>query len=197
MSNLTLILASSSVYRKELLSRLGLPFECISPAIDETAHDGESPLELATRLAREKALAVRALRSDAVIIASDQVCELNGKALGKPGSFDRAAEQLKEMSGQRAVFHTALCVIDRKGTVRECVSDTVVQMRTLTDEAIADYLRREEPYQCAGSAKIEKLGIALMESVQSDDPTSLIGLPLMRLTTYLTQAGMPPVRGLT
>lgn len=196
MSNPPLILASSSVYRKELLTRLGLPFETLSPEIDETPLSGESPYDLSVRLAREKALAVRALRPDAVIIASDQVCELNGKPLGKPGIFDRAREQLRAMAGREAVYHTALCVIDAQGTVRECVSDTVVTMRELTDEAIDDYLMREKPFSCAGSAKIERLGIALMKSVKSDDPTSLIGLPLMRLTSFLIASGLPPVRGL-
>lgn len=196
MSNPPLILASSSVYRKELLARLGLPFETFSPEIDETPHLGESPYALSVRLAREKALAVRAVRPGAVIIASDQVCELNGKPLGKPGTFARGREQLRAMAGRKAVFHTALCVIDVAGHAHECVSDTVITMRQLTDRAIDDYLTREKPFACAGSAKIERLGIALMESVESDDPTSLIGLPLMHLTTFLIASGVPPVRGL-
>ncbi len=196
MSNIRLILASSSVYRQELLRRLELPFECISPKIDESARAGETPLALSSRLAREKAQAVRAEHSDAVVIGSDQVCEVEGVALGKPHTFERARAQLRLMSGKKALFHTALCVVDSNGAIQECVSDTVVQMRPLSDEAIDDYLHREEPYQCAGSAKIECLGIALMESVVSDDPTSLIGLPLIRLTSMLAKAGIPPIRGL-
>ncbi len=196
MANINLILASSSVYRRELLQRLGLPFRSISPEIDERARPLETPLALSKRLAREKAQAVKKAEPSAVVIGSDQVCELEGKALGKPGNFENAFKQLKEMSGKKAVFHTALCVIDREGNIQETVSDTVVELRNLSDEAIVDYLKREEPYNCAGSAKIEKLGIALMRSVASDDPTSLVGLPLMRLTTMLLQAGVSPIKGL-
>lgn len=196
MSNIDLILASSSVYRRELLARLGLSFRSISPEIDERARPDETPLTLSERLAREKALAVKKAEPDAVVIGSDQVCELEGRALGKPGNFENAFKQLKEMSGKKAIFHTALCVIDREGNIQETVSDTVVELRNLSDEAITDYLKREEPYNCAGSAKIEKLGIALMKSVASDDPTSLVGLPLMRLTTMLVKAGVSPIEGL-
>ena len=197
MTNPPLILASSSVYRKELLSRLGIPFSCVSPDINESALAGETPSALSIRLAREKALAVRRLHPEAVIIASDQVCESEGCALGKPGNFENARKQLKRLSGKTAVFHTALCVIDTEQHIRECVSDTTVRMRSLSDNAIEDYLKREEPYNGAGSAKIESLGIALMESVRSDDPTSLIGLPLMQLTTFLIASGISPIKGLS
>ena len=131
------------------------------------------------------------------MIGSDQVCDLNGTALGKPGDFDRAVEQLSRMQGQKLVFHTAVCVVHADGTFEETVSDTVVQIRKLSQKAIENYVRREEPYDCAGSAKIEKLGIALMESVQSDDPTSLIGLPLMRVTSMLARAGIDAIEGLS
>ena len=130
------------------------------------------------------------------MIGSDQVCDLDGKTLGKPHTYERAVEQLQSMQGKRVVFHTAVCVAAADGTLQETVSDTVITMRPLSDETIAEYVRREQPYDCAGSAKIEKLGIALMQSVSSDDPTSLIGLPLMRLTGMLARAGIPPILGL-
>lgn len=192
-----LILASSSRYRRELLDRLGLQYSCHSPDVDETRLEGETPLELSKRLARAKAQAVAQQFPGSVVIGSDQVCDLNGTALGKPHTFERAVEQLTRMQGQKLVFHTAVCVVHADGTFEETVSDTVVTIRKLSERAIIDYLRREEPYDCAGSAKIEKLGIALMESVQSDDPTSLIGLPLMRVTTMLSHAGIDAVEGLS
>ena len=197
MSNPELILASSSRYRRELLDRLGVDYRTMSPDVDETALEGEVPVELARRLARAKAQAVAAANPGAVVIGSDQVCDLQGCALGKPGTFERAFEQLSRMQGKKVVFHTAVCVVHADGTLEETVSDTIITMRALSAEAIEDYLRREEPYDCAGSAKIERLGIALMESVSSDDPTSLIGLPLMRLTGMLARAGIFAVKGLS
>ena len=196
MTNPELILASSSRYRRELLDRLGLAYRTMSPDVDETAREGETPVELARRLARAKAQAVAVLNPGAVVIGSDQVCDLQGSALGKPGTYERAFEQLSRMQGQKVVFHTALCVVHADGTLEETVSDTVITMRALSAQAIEDYLRREEPYDCAGSAKIERLGIALMQSVSSDDPTSLIGLPLIRLTSMLARAGIFAVKGL-
>ncbi len=195
--NTPLILASSSRYRRELLDRLGLAYTCVSPDVDETPLADESPLQLSARLARAKAQAVAAAHPGSVVIGSDQVCELNGRPLGKPGNFERAVEQLTAMQGQKLVFHTAVCVVDAQGALQETVSDTVVEIRPLSRTAIENYVRREEPYDCAGSAKIEKLGIAIMKSVASDDPTSLIGLPLMRLTDMLMAAGISPIEGLT
>ena len=197
MTKTPLILASSSQYRRELLNRLGLEYISISPDVDETPLAGEAPAALALRLARLKAEAVARNHPDAVVIGSDQVCDLGGTPLGKPHTFEKAVAQLQAMQGKRLVFHTAVCVISPSVPAQDTVSDTVITMRKLSDEAICNYVEREKPFDCAGSAKIEKLGIALMESVASDDPTSLIGLPLMRLTTMLTRAGLPPVAGLT
>ena len=197
MTKTPLILASSSRYRRELLDRLGLPYTTVSPDVDETPLENEAPAALALRLAHLKAEAVAKMHPDAIVIGSDQVCDLAGTPLGKPHTFEKAVAQLKAMQGKRLVFHTAVCVIAPTVPVQDTVSDTVITMRTLSDAAIRDYVEREKPFDCAGSAKIEKLGIALMDSVTSDDPTSLIGLPLMRLTTMLTKAGLPPVAGLT
>ena len=191
-----LVLGSSSPYRKELLQRLGIDFECVSADIDESRHEGEKPEQLCVRLAREKALKVKNEVGEAIVIGSDQVAVLGDRILGKPHTRERAIEQLTAMQGQTLVFHTAVCVIGTDGSEQTCVSDTRIQMRHLSQKAIEDYVRREEPYDCAGSAKIEKLGIALMQSVSSDDPTSLIGLPLMRVTTMLMNAGIEVVEGL-
>lgn len=196
MANKTLILGSTSPFRRELLNRLGLPFTVDAPEVDETSLAGETPLELSKRLACLKARAVKAKHTDAIVIGSDQVCDFEGKAIGKPGSFERAFEQLKSMSGKTAVFYTALCVIDSQGHETLDLSETHVTFRVLSDEAITNYLKREEPYSCAASAKIECLGIALIEKIHSDDPTSLIGLPLMVLTTRLIEAGLSPIEGL-
>lgn len=197
MTNINLILASSSRYRRELLDRLGVAYRTMSPDVDETPLAGEAPAALAQRLARAKAQAVAAANPGAVVIGSDQVCDLEGKPLGKPGNFEKAVAQLVSMQGKRVVFHTAVCVVHADGTFEETVSDTVIVMRSLSRKTIEEYVRREEPYDCAGSAKIERLGIALMQSVTSDDPTSLIGLPLMRLTSMLARAGVPAIKGLT
>lgn len=195
-ANLKLILASTSRYRRELLERLGVPFETKASSVDETPLAGESPAALALRLAIAKARAVAAENPGAVVIGSDQVCALGPQALGKPHNYEGAVRQLKAMQGKTLVFHTAVCVIDAKGVEQTCVSDTEIEMRALSDKAIDAYVRREEPYDCAGSAKIEKLGIALMKSVKSDDPTSLIGLPLMRVTDMLLAAGIEVIDGL-
>lgn len=196
MANKTLILGSTSPFRRELLCRLGIPFTVEAPQVDESALFHETPKELSMRLARLKAQAVKANHPEAIVIGSDQVCEVEGKAIGKPGNFERAFEQLKSMSGKKAHFYTALCVIDTEGRETLDVSETTLTFRNLTDEAITNYLKREEPYSCAASAKIECLGIALIESIHSDDPTSLIGLPLMLLTTRLVDAGLSPIKGL-
>jgi septum formation protein len=186
--NPLLILASTSVYRRELLERLRIPFEVVSPQVDETPLTGESTLELAMRLAKAKAAAVSKEHPNAWVIGSDQVADLCGAAIGKPGNFERALAQLQLMRGQTVTFHTALCLI--KGETQTTLNiPTVVTFRKLSDDVLESYLLAEEPYDCAGSAKSEGLGISLLESIQSDDPTALIGLPLIALTGLLRDAG--------
>ena len=183
-----LILASTSVYRRELLERLHIPFSVVPPQVDETPLSGESPLNLAFRLASAKARAVAKEYPDAWVIGSDQVADLCGAALGKPGSFERALAQLQLMRGATVTFHTALCLMH--GEVETTFSvPTEVTFRKLSDEVLKAYLHAEEPYDCAGSAKSEGLGISLLESIQSDDPTALIGLPLIALSGLLREAG--------
>jgi septum formation protein len=189
-----LVLASTSRYRGELLSRLRLPFEVLAPGVEETALAGEAPRDLALRLAVAKARAGAAARADAVVIGSDQVAELDGAALGKPGSHARAVEQLRRMSGRRVVFHTAVAVVRRAtGYERAALAPVAVQWRRLGDDEIERYLALEQPYDCAGSARSESLGISLLESIESDDPTALVGLPLMRLCSLLRGAGLDPL----
>lgn len=196
MTQPTLILASSSQYRRELLSRLGVPFTTSSPDIDESALPGETPRETALRLSKLKALKMAEENPGAIVIGSDQVADLNGVKLGKPHTRERAIEQLLSMQGQTIVFTSALSVVNPQGEVETVESRTVVKMRPLSRETIESYVDREKPFDCAGSAKIEKLGIALMEEVRSDDPTSLIGLPLMVLTTLLSRAGLEVLPGI-
>lgn len=189
-----LILASTSRYRRELLTRLRLPFEVVSPGVDETALDGEAPADLAHRLSRAKAAAVAALHPAAVVIGSDQVCELDGLALGKPGTHERAVMQLKLLSGRRAVFHTSVCVMRQEtGYESHAAAPVVVRFRVLQADEIEHYLRIEQPYDCAGSAKCETLGIALLDAIESDDPTALVGLPLIRTARMLREAGIDPL----
>jgi septum formation protein len=186
--NPPLILASTSVYRRELLQRLRIPFEVISPKVDETPLTGESTLELALRLANAKAAAVAKDHPTAWVIGSDQVADLCGAAIGKPGNFERALAQLQLMRGQTVTFHTALCLM--KGDTQTTLNiPTEVTFRKLSDDVLENYLRAEEPYDCAGSAKSEGLGISLLESIKSDDPTALIGLPLIALSGLLRDAG--------
>nr|WP_114637582.1 Maf family nucleotide pyrophosphatase [Polynucleobacter necessarius] len=186
--NPSLILASTSQYRRELLARLRIPFEVISPQVDETPLPGESTLELALRLAHAKATAVAKLHPQAWVIGSDQVADLCGAAIGKPGNFERALAQLQLMRGATVTFHTALCLM--KGDIQTTLSiPTEVTFRKLSDDILESYLLAEEPYDCAGSAKSEGLGISLLESIQSNDPTALIGLPLIALTGLLRDAG--------
>ncbi len=181
-----LVLASTSRYRRELLSRLHIPFEVASPDVDETPLPGESPSQTAFRLSILKAKAVAEKFPDALIIGSDQVLMLDDEQLGKPGSYENAFAQLKKMQGKAMVFHTALTLLNSKlGRLQSRDIQTVVHIRSLSDAQIASYLRKEEPYDCAGSAKSESLGIALMERMESTDPTALIGLPLMVLTEML------------
>lgn len=183
-----LILASTSIYRKELLERLRIPFEIISPKVDETPLAGESTTALALRLAKAKAAAVAQHHPDAWVIGSDQVADLNGAAIGKPGNFERALAQLQLMRGATVTFHTALCLMhgDKASTLS---IPTEVSFRNLSDEILENYLLTEEPYDCAGSAKSEGLGISLLEAIKSEDPTALIGLPLIALSGLLRDAG--------
>jgi len=190
-----LILASSSAYRRELLQRLGLPFEAIAPEIDETPREGEPPQATALRLAQEKAQAVARLHPGALVIGSDQVATLDHLQIGKPGDHARALAQLQLMRGREVVFHTALCLwdgrIDDPALAAQVENVQVrVAFRDLPDHELDAYLRIEQPYDCAGSAKNEGLGIALLERIQSDDPTALTGLPLIALTGMLRKAGV-------
>ena len=187
-TNPPLILASSSIYRRELLERLRIPFKIISPQVDEVPLSGESTLNLALRLAHAKAAAVAKQHPNAWIIGSDQVADLCGAAIGKPGNFERALAQLQLMRGQTVIFHTALCLMNGNTENTICVPTEVV-FRNLSDEILESYLRAEEPYDCAGSAKSEGLGISLIESIRSDDPTALIGLPLIALSGLLRDVG--------
>jgi len=185
------ILASTSRYRRELLTRLRLPFEVQSPEVDETPLPGETPHALAIRLALEKANAVAARFPEAVIIGSDQVADLGGEALGKPGDHQRATAQLRRMRGQTLIFQTAVAVVCRAtGFVQRDIAPVRVVFRDLSDAAIEQYLLAEQPYDCAGSAKSEGLGIALLDAIDSDDPTALVGLPLIRTCRMLRAAGV-------
>ena len=191
-----LILASSSRYRRELLDRLCLPYESISPNVDESAQPGETPRETALRLAELKARAVWNQHPGSVVIGSDQTADLHGVRLGKPHTRENAVKQLSAMQGEATDFAKAICVIDAQGHAHTAESLTRVRMRPLSQSAIEAYIDREKPFDCAGSAKIESLGIALMSAVSSDDPTALIGLPLMKLTTLLKDAGVEVLPGL-
>jgi septum formation protein len=190
-----LILASSSRYRHELLSRLHLPFEVLVPNIDETPHREEAPEETALRLAKEKAFAAASQVPDALIIGSDQVATLNGEQIGKPGSHENALQQLRKMRGRRVIFHTALCLYDGRSDADSAAQvenvQTFVTFRDLPDRELEAYLHIEQPYDCAGSAKNEGLGIAIIEKIESTDPTALTGLPLIALSTMLRRAGVP------
>lgn len=189
-----LILASTSRYRRELLARLRLPFEVLPPEVDETPQRGEMPCALAMRLAREKARAVAKTHPQAVVIGADQVADLDGKALGKPGDRERATAQLRTLSGQRVVFHTALSVVRADIEYeRSLLAPVTVRFRHLSDAEIDRYLELEQPFDCAGSARSEALGIALLEEILSDDPTALVGLPLIRTAQLLREAGLDPV----
>ena len=189
-----LILASTSRYRRELLTRLRIPFEVVSPDVDETPLPGEAPAALAQRLALAKARAVAVQRPDAVVIGSDQVAELDGQPIGKPGTHERATAQLRLMRGRSVVFQTAVSVVrGDTGFARTLLAPVTVRFRDLTDAEIERYLRLEQPYDCAGSAKCETLGIALLDAIDSDDPTALVGLPLIRTCELLRQAGLDPL----
>ncbi len=190
LKDISLILASGSPYRTQLLGRLGLPFEAWSPAVDESALPGESCARTAARLARLKAEAARARFPGAWVIGSDQVAELDGAPIGKPGDRDNARRQLRAMRGRTVTFHTGLCLL-ANGRAHEAVVPTRVAFRRLEDAEIERYLDREPAFDCAGSAKSEALGISLLESLAGDDPTALVGLPLIALSSMLRAEGLP------
>jgi septum formation protein len=190
-SGRTLILGSTSRYRKELLSRLQIPFETAAPDVDETPHINESPKDLALRLALAKARAVALKNPEAIVIGSDQVADLEGAPLGKPGNHAKATLQLQRMRGKTVIFQTALSVVCiATGYQRTDLAEVKVKFRDLSDAEIESYLRAEEPYDCAGSAKSEGLGIVLLDAIENDDPTALIGLPLIRTCQMLREAGV-------
>ncbi len=190
-----LILASTSRYRRELLERLRLPFDVRAPGVDESARPGEAPDALARRLALAKARAVAREHPQAIVIGSDQVAELDGQAIGKPGTHDRAVEQLRRMSGRTVVFQTAVAVVcEATGFAADALAPVTVRFRRLDDATIQEYLRIEQPYDCAGSARSEGLGVALLDAIESDDPSALVGLPLIRTCALLRQAGLDPLR---
>lgn len=191
MDSPRIVLASTSPYRRALLARLPLPFEVKAPETDEAALPGETGRDTALRLAQAKAQAVAPSFPRALVIGSDQVAVLEGAHLGKPGTHERAVAQLKAMCGKRVIFHTALALLNTaSGALQMADVPTAVHFRHYSDREIECYLERERPYDCAGSAKIEGLGIALVESVSGDDPTALIGLPLIRLAAMLRAEGV-------
>ena len=186
-----LVLGSTSVYRRELLSRLRLPFSVEAPHVDETPRAGEAPAELARRLAAAKAAAVADRHPEAIVIGSDQVADLEGEPLGKPGNHENAVAQLRRMRGRTVIFQTALSVLCRaSGFAQHELAPVRVRFRELADDEIEAYLRAEQPYDCAGSAKSEGAGIALLDAIDSDDPTALVGLPLIRACRMLRAAGL-------
>lgn len=194
MTRPLLVLASTSPYRKTLLERLGLPFSVARPAVDETARPGEAPADLALRLAQEKAEAVAAAHPGSLIIGSDQVAQLGDRRLSKPGTHENAVAQLRAMSGKSVDFFTAVAVHDSaKGRTLRRLVTTRVKFRELSDALIESYLRTEQPYDCAGSAKAEGLGIVLIEEMTGADPNALIGLPLIALVDLLREHGHPPL----
>jgi septum formation protein len=186
-----LVLASTSRYRRELLARLDLQFSVAAPQVDESPLPAESASETALRLAAAKASAVAPSYPDALVIGSDQVAECAGERLDKPGTHERAVAQLTRLSGSRAVFHTAVSLLHAaSGRLQTRVVPTTVVFRRLTPHCIEAYLRKEQPYDCAGSAKAEGLGIALLEAIEGPDPTALIGLPLIALVSMLQAEGV-------
>lgn len=187
-----LILASTSRYRRELLQRLRLPFEVMSPEVDETPRPGEAPAALAQRLSLAKARAVALRRPEAVVIGSDQVADLDGEPIGKPHTHERAVAQLSRLSGRHVVFQTGVAVV-APGFEQALLAPVRVRFRVLSAAEIEHYLRTEQPYDCAGSAKSETLGIALLDAIDSDDPTALVGLPLIRTCALLRAAGIDPL----
>jgi len=194
MTSPALILGSTSRYRRELLERLRMPFTVDAPQVDETPAAGELPADLAVRLALAKAREVASRAPAAVVIGSDQVADLAGTPVGKPGTHERAVAQLRSMSGQSVIFQTAVAVVRADaGFEAWALVPVTVRFRSLDDAQIEHYLRTEQPYDCAGSAKSEALGIALLEAIESDDPTALVGLPLIKTCQMLRQAGLDPL----
>ena len=192
LSPRTLVLGSTSPYRRELLERLRIPFEVQGPEVDETPHAGETPMALAQRLALAKAQAVAKRFPQAIVIGSDQVADLNGEPLGKPGTHANAVKQLQQMRGQTVVFQTAVSVVClATGFAQSELAQVKVQFRHVSDAAIEAYLQAEQPYDCAGSAKSEGLGIALLDRIDNQDPTALVGLPLILTCRLLRAAGLP------
>ena len=186
-----LVLGSTSRYRGELLSRLGLPFTVDAPQVDETPRPGETPRALAWRLAEAKAREVARRHPTAIVIGADQVADLDGEPLGKPGTHERARAQLQRMRGHSVIFQTALSVVCTATDFAQTELAAVeVRFRALTDDEIERYLRAEQPYDCAGSAKSEGLGITLLDAIHNDDPTALVGLPLIRTARLLRAAGL-------
>jgi septum formation protein len=187
----TLVLGSTSPYRRELLSRLHLPFQVASPDVDETPLPGESPQGLAVRLALAKARSVASRFPEAVVIGSDQVADMDGESLGKPGNHENAVAQLRRMRGRTVVFQTAVSVVCLAGGFEQSdLAPVKVKFRSLTDREIEAYLLAERPYDCAGSARSEGLGIAILDAIESDDPTALVGLPLIRTCRMIRAAGV-------
>lgn len=190
----SLILASSSAYRQALLAKLGLPFEAVSPSIDETAHAGETPEVLCKRLAGEKARALADRFPTHLIIGSDQVAMLDGIQLTKPGSHAKTVAQLRAASGKAIEFYTSVCVLDSaSGAVLIDMDKTIAHFRKLADRQIVAYVDKDRPFDCAGGFKSEGLGIALLDRLETGDPNALVGLPLIRLTRLLERFGMEPL----
>lgn len=198
MHPLPLVLASTSPYRRELLTRLQIPFAVIAPEVDETPLPGEAPEATALRLSQRKAQAAQTAYPAALIIGSDQVATLEGRQIGKPGTYDKALEQLRLMRGKSVVFHSALTLYNSvSGDMQTASVPTTVHYRDLSDAQIVSYLSKDTPYNCAGSARIESLGIALIEKLDTADPSALIGLPLIELTRMLAAQGLDVLAGTT
>lgn len=190
-----LILASTSPYRSMLLRRLGLELSVVTPSVDESRQEDELPHALAARLSEDKAMAVADSHPQTLIIAADQVAVLDGELIGKPGTHEKAVEQLKKASGRSMQFHSGLCLLNTMTGERQTdVIDTEVRLKPISDELIEAYLCKEQPYDCAGACKVEGLGIALIDYVYSGDPTALIGLPLIRLCEMLRAEGIEPLQ---
>ena len=188
MPSVQIVLSSTSLFRRELLARLGLPFETANPNVDETARHGETPETTALRLSEDKARAVARQYPEALIIGSDQVAYLDGQVFGKPGTHENAARQLQTMRGRTVNFYTGLCLLNAKsGKVQLRGVPTLVTFRNLTSDEIENYLRKEKPYNCAGSAKSEGLGIAIIAKMEGEDPNALTGLPLIALCDFLRE----------
>lgn len=194
MCNRRLILASSSLYRRQILQKLGIEFDCASPDIDETPHPDEAPESLVKRLAESKARALAATHPHHLIIGSDQVATLDGKIIGKPGNHPTALAQLESFSNKTVLFLTGLCLFNSAtGQAQVAVEDYSVKFRALSTPQLNNYLNKEQPYDCAGSFKSEGLGICLFDKLGGDDPNTLIGLPLIALTKMLIEEGIDPL----